>query len=616
MKIGRITKFLDENKWIVLIFIFHIFLVNNFLSISEVINNYPITNDDYPYVYYKTLLMKYSLSGNRFVTYNPFFFGGYEYGGGMLSREYLAEHKIPTLLYFLLPNIPTVEIFKTFIFALALIFPLVMYYVAINFDLSKRKSLLVAFLGVLTWQFNYFIHERFFTGGELTFVAMSLLGVIGVSMLYKYLTRNKKKHLYLTAFFFALAITTHIYSIIVFPIPVMLLLYFYRKKWLLFSLIGAAVLLSIIAFSPLYGRLSYVLSYVEPIRIFQSAGLESIVSDVKNKTVQTITIILGFYGVWLFRKGKKNIFFNFFLITATFYLLYSYFGSYSNLIALTAPERLLIPLTLFLLVPAAEGIQSIYESIIKVDKKYLLIFIIPILVLSIFKTPEIFYGIGSQMASSFNQKISTNMPEDTKKIISWIKMNTTQDARIMIEDSGYKAEHKLGGHMLALFPEYTKREFIGGPIPYFYVKRGYVIPTFYEGVLFNAKNVSDYSLDELKNYFNLFNIKWIIAWSDESKKTFEKYPEFIHRIQSIGEFEIYETEIKPNFFLKGSGKITADLNNISISNATEEETIIKYGFTESLKITPHLRFDAYKVENAASFIRIFNGNVTDFELGN
>jgi hypothetical protein len=184
----------------------------------------------------------------------------------------------------------------------------------------------------------------------------------------------------------------------------------------------------------------------------------------------------------------------------------------------------------------------------------------------------------------------------------------------LIEDSGHKV-HQYGGHMIALFPLYTNREFIGGFYPDSGLKKEIEIPNFYDGILFNKKNVSQYSSDELEKYFDLYNIKWIVAWSNASKRTFNKHPELMPKIKEIGKFSIYENKIEPNFFIKGSGNITVNYNFIEISNATSNGIVLKYRYSKLLKTEPMLKIEKYKLENITiAFISILNENVTSFKI--
>jgi hypothetical protein len=622
MKKEKIPKktlvFLKDYKWLFVIVVIQFILVNNFFPISEVFNVKPIVNDTYPYVYYKTLLMKITLSEKKLIIYDPFFFAGHSYGKTAGYRIYFADEKIPTLLYLIFPTISTAFIFKSYIFFVCLIFPFMTYMTARNFTLDKQKCLIAAFLAIMIWQFEKLVHNMYYIGGGVNFTVMCFLSVLAISYFYKYVRKPERRCLIISLFLLSFSLITHIFSVIILSIPLMILIfYFYKKKSSdvnLTLLIPVIVALSILFF--LFSKLiEPYFELHEPIPLFQTEGLKTVLSDLRGSTVFTIVSILGFYGIYLWQKDRKEMLVKLFLITSIFYFVYSYFGFYLKIITYTSPHKFIIPSILLLLIPSASSVQSICLYVKKFDKKYFLILLFVLVVFSVFKKPDIYANIKSQNVNSLNEKISTDMPEDVEELISWIKTNTTNDARILIEDSGHFSGHQYGGHLLALFPLYTHRQFIGGPVSYLNITENHLIGSFVEGVLFNLKNVSKYSLDELKNYLSLFNIKWIVAWSNESKKTFNKYPEFIHKIQSIDKFDVYEADIKPSFFSEGSGIINADYNKITISNASKGEIIIKYTFYDNeLKTDPPLEISKSEPPNCGGCIKILNKNVTEFKI--
>jgi hypothetical protein len=353
----------------------------------------------------------------------------------------------------------------------------------------------------------------------------------------------------------------------------------------------------------------------EPLPIFQSGGLKTVINDFKTNILQLI-LILGFYGIFAWKRNEK-LKFMIFLPTSIFCFVFSYFGSLSHLISYLEPMRFLIPLNILLVFPLTAALYDTkkFFNRTKVNiftiKNYLVVIIVVLLVFSLFKTPEMYSNIESQFQREWNRRLTTDLPEDVQGLIFWIKGNTTPTARILVEDSLHKV-HQYGGHNIALFPLYTQREFIGGPYPSFNEK--IPIPNFNEGILFN-KNVTEYSPEELNYYFNIYNIKWIICWSNKSRETFDRYNQSITKLGQIGRFSVYETGIKPTFFIKGTGEIAANLNNIEITNASHDGIIIKYRYFKDFNTEPMLKIEEYKLENISTgFISVFNENVSSFKI--
>ncbi|MBW1854571.1 MAG: hypothetical protein JRJ00_07815, partial [Deltaproteobacteria bacterium] len=163
-----------------------------------------------------------------------------------------------------------------------------------------------------------------------------------------------------------------------------------------------------------------------------------------------------------------------------------------------------------------------------------------------------------------------------------------------------------GAHFPALFPEYTKREYLCGPRPMYPIKHSYA--SFTAGVLFEKK-IEDYSLDELKKSFDLYNVKWIVCWLDTSKNVFNQYPSYLVKMAEIDTFTIYQVKRKPSFFLKGEGVVKSDYNRLELSQivTADDEIIISYHWITGLKSNPERKLErVFAGDDPIGFIRIAN----------
>jgi len=92
-----------------------------------------------------------------------------------------------------------------------------------------------------------------------------------------------------------------------------------------------------------------------------------------------------------------------------------------------------------------------------------------------------------------------------------------REGRILIEDSEYVQEspsHEYyGGHFPGLFPEYVKRNICVVPVP---VPDKAQLCKLTRGVLF-GRRVEEYRREELREVFDLYNVKWIVCWFKSSK---------------------------------------------------------------------------------------------------
>jgi hypothetical protein len=204
-------------------------------------------------------------------------------------------------------------------------------------------------------------------------------------------------------------------------------------------------------------------------------------------------------------------------------------------------------------------------------------------------------------------RLSCKFPTPLKELLNWLEEHTNREGRILIEDSEFDTLHQYyGAHLPALFPEYVKREYLCGPRPMYPIKHSYV--SFTAGVLFEKK-IEDYSLDELKKSFDLYNVKWIVCWLENSKNFFNQYPEYILKKAEIDKFTIYQVNRKPSFFLKGAGVIRSDYNRLELEQvvAQDSEIIINYHFMKDLKTNPERKLERVLLgDDPIGFIRILN----------
>jgi hypothetical protein len=204
-------------------------------------------------------------------------------------------------------------------------------------------------------------------------------------------------------------------------------------------------------------------------------------------------------------------------------------------------------------------------------------------------------------------RLNCTFPKPLEDLLSWLENNTGREGRILIEDSEFDSAHQYyGAHFPALFPERVKREFLCGPRPMYPIKHSYA--SFTSGVLFE-KTISDYSLEELNEMFDLFNVKWAVIWSPESRDFFNRYPHYLVPLHTIDNFTIFQVNRTPSFFLKGKGTVTSDYNRIALSEISPEdsEIIISYHWMQGLATEPPRKIErVFLSGDPIGFIRILD----------
>ena len=611
MKYKTVLDFLINNKYLLLVLVVHFTILQvSYFPIGMLFDNKVIVTDDYPYHYYQLLASKHYFPEMKTEAYDPFFLCGWLFGINFFPMDMLLA-----LISFLFFFIPTILVFKIYIYSINLLFPLVMYFAARNFNLTKTESAAISLLTVIAWRFDYLIYQMN-SSGVFSFLFASYLCIFTISLFYKFLLANKRKYLVFGTLFCFLSILIHPYSIIILIVPLIVFTFLFKKL----ALEKSEGLSSIPFLTVLMLAIIFLISFLfilnrttslnfQPSPLHQSEGIKTILFELQARPLQTLIFFLGFFGIFLWNKEKEI--FILFLLTSIFYFVYSYFGSFIGAITYFQPQRVVVTLTLLLIIPSAKSIKYIANKV-KPKKRYAIIFIVLLLLFSFFKAPDLYFNIMNEEEWVWNRRITTSIQQDVQDLISWIKGSTTPEARILIENSGYKSGFQYSdGHLLAMFPYFTGREFVVLPMPYASLKKGF-IPDFYEGALFN-RNITDFSTTEFEKYFNLYNIKWIVVWSDESKGVFDNLQQ-VSKVKQIGKFSVYETKIQPTFFLQGSGTITADYNKITVTNASKGEIVIKYNFFDEMKVDHDLKISRYEIPDSFDFIKILNNNATEFKV--
>jgi len=132
--------------------------------------------------------------------------------------------------------------------------------------------------------------------------------------------------------------------------------------------------------------------------------------------------------------------------------------------------------------------------------------------------------------------------------------------------------------------------------------------SFYDGYLFHKK-LDWFNRETIEEYCDLYNIKWVICWSDDAIKMMESFPDYIERKDNFGRFMLYEVKRQGNFFLKGSGTVNTSVNNIELSNLTPEDgrIIISYHWLKTLKSNKSAEVKrAFLSDDKIGFIKVDN----------
>ncbi len=597
------------------------FSISIFLPFGEIFSEAPIYTDDYAMHYAQCISAKRFLSSfGSCWGYDPFFLAGFP-RGALVN----ADNKAWELLFFILsPFLPDGLAFKLYPLLLLLLYPFLTYGAARNFHLSRNAAFLSALLGMLFFHLSLAID--FVSWGMVSYIFACFLSLYLLSLFNRLFESFTWKRCLAITILASLLLLMHILSPLLL-LPPLLLLYLVHFKSLtlrhhLSIALTALVVLALNSFwllpvfqffqdkttRPEHYRFTLQIdSLFEPLSVYitqKMSILHKKVASLNSTFMDVIILLAAMAGLYRWKKEGRGKCLLPFLGGAAFLFIIAYYGSRTEFFAQLQPQRFTIPLNLLLIIPAGAGLAAALQALFKergtAARFFAGLVIFVLLVHPVFKPLKTVYQYNLY-------RLSCVFPEPLSELLAWLDANTTREGRILVEDSECDTFHQYyGAHFPALFPEYVKREYLCGPRPLYPIKHSYA--SYTAGLLFE-KRIEDYPLEELKRQFDIYNVRWIVCWCDESKKIFDQFPGYIVKAGEVDVFTLYEVKRTPSFFLKGRGTVTSDYNRLELSGIVPEdgEIIIGYHWMPHLKTEPAMTMEKAMIgDDPVGFIRIVN----------
>jgi len=589
--------------WIAAIFLLHgTALSMLFQPILGIFNSAPLIDQDWGLHFHHLQSMVAICRKDRHLWgYNPLFMAGYPSNTIQdLSIKFYEFFALGLSAVALTP----VQWFKISAFLAMASVPWLMYFAARNYffadDSRQSICLSAALLGTLYW-WNSLPREMFFYG-MIGFPVASYLCVWGMSLFYRLILQSQSLGpIQIGWLVFALVILPlHIQSVIIFlpaiagVIAVQPLLINRRIcGWLLaaaaVALIGNSVWLipafnhrgddvsrAIVDQLPLFAStdpLTFVIDYVG------AKGYWTFRASFAEKGFRVMLLILGGLGTWqLVRSERRALGIMLASVLATLFLI-AYFGAFIPSIKAWQPLRFKVPYDLFLAIGAAYAIGQWLSRRGTTPTRFvpwLLCGALLVLAVNLLQTE-----------STGKLQLRTQMKPEIDSIVQWIERETPVEARVLFEESGDESGFVYDGMYLSSFlPHVTGRQLIGGPINLYNDRHHFA--EFHSGKLFK-RDIQTLSDEELRNYFQLYNIGAVIAFHPASLKRLQSLAGLVSLDHRIGPVHLMKVHQPFSWFLQGDGKVAADLGRLKVSDVKERTIILKYHWVEGLRGVPAVR---------------------------
>ncbi len=534
-------------------------------------------------------------------------------------------------------SVPAASVVRAFFLAGLFSFPLLFWWALANFGFTLKESSAGLVLGGL--YFLAGLPVLFFMVGMVT--AGFALGVcmVALSFLYRYAEHGGAYSLTGMIVFVSLSLFVHKTTAIVLFVPGIVALWIIfaghaetcaradrstRAKRLAGILIAAAAayLLNSFWINPLIANIHNMVSVPEapfwrnydvllPFREYFTgvAKMNMLTLSGPKGVLHSATLCLllaaGAAGcLQLKKQGETNLAL-FLILPAAALWLFAYYGAFIPGAGNLNPARYQAFAQLMLAVPGGVGIAKLANDTGKINAAgWTAAFIVAAVAIG-----GVIYS--SEWLKPIHILLARGVSPEVRMVAEKIK-GLPPGGRIMIEDSGDMDVESMGQvygntQIVSNFGLMTGREFIGGPYPYVFLKHRRA--TFFDGRAF-GKAITDLRPDEMKRLLELYNVKWIVCWSDASKGYFDRYGGDFSKTDAVEQFSFYVVDnYTPSQFISGAGDVEADygLLKVRTQDRSGGAVVIKYHWPGMYTTKPETRLEKYEVDgDPVGFIKIID----------
>jgi hypothetical protein len=178
--------------------------------------------------------------------------------------------------------------------------------------------------------------------------------------------------------------------------------------------------------------------------------------------------------------------------------------------------------------------------------------------------------------------LALGLGAEREAVVAALRERTTAEGRVLWED-------RRGAHWPALLPLLTGRSFVGGLDPDAGIE--HTAGGLADGALC-GKSLDDWADDELSDYCERYNIKWVVCWSPRAAERFVRWPGAEADAAALsdgGDGRLFTLKRTPAVALRGSARcLTADAGRIVLTDVTPAggEVVLSLHYQSGLRATP------------------------------
>ena len=500
---------------------------------------------------------------------------------------------------------------------------------ALLYRLSRGQSLLLGVLWVLLWHFDSFIHWCWYCG-MISWALAAPLTVVALGLVYRafealHERRRSIALSALTAAFCGLVAMLHPLAAAVVALPAAALYlrsvrgglsnHLFAALCALFAAFGATVWL--LPALPLWHYVVKSEFFLRPSPAFILYDLFELhmSGSGTGPPVQTLFRSLCFAGaailLWRWQRSGDRRALPLIVLVGSGVAI-SYFGRYLWLTSTAQPYRFITGAIFGAAIPTAVLLSQTFSpsALRRLSSRAQVLVAICGLVLvpRLVRTAAYFfprlasYAVFEGRAPSprhpFNVVLAgqtfkmenSTAPKRFAEVREWLLRHHQGPGRVLVQD------YELGEYLAAT----TQLPIIGG-FAYRPLHHG-------DANLFQYETPVRQSSAEIRAYFERYAIAYVVMrkvhWRMETDKTlltFRKAVDTIH-------FRIFQTQITPSYFARGTGRIVHQgLNRIAVDDASGPELVLRFHYFEALRCRPGCTVERAPLKgDRVGFIRIRN----------
>jgi len=319
--------------------------------------------------------------------------------------------------------------------------------------------------------------------------------------------------------------------------------------------------------------------------------------------VRFLCLVFGLGGLVLMQRGARRAV----ILTAVACLaVLAFAGKWVPWLETLQPARYAVFLYWTLAVTAAWGIVALGSAVAAVpDRRWRVAAMVAVigLAVKVVVPPAVYqFGLMAAMDPLPIEPVATNA-----ELVRWLSANVGPTGRVAFEDTrGYSREADPTGaqRILPLLPLRTRAEFIGGPYFMAHVRQRFA--QFIDGALCDHP-LRSMSRATFREYARLYNLAWMVCWSDQARGFADRHGDLFERVEQIGAYRVYRIERTPSFVYQGTGDVSAEPDTIRVRHLKPEDgaAVLCYHYIPTLRTRPEVRIEPVLLaDDPSPFIRL------------